>query len=99
MHAWSRCWIDPPVGTKCWQDRWATWNWDVVTPNDCASPFGRLPLLSGSGKFGTPWARMQAEYATADAEVDDPPAPVGDPLPLHAAASSARTAVRITVIA
>ena len=24
----------------------------------------RLPLLSGSGKFGTPWDRMQREYSS-----------------------------------
>src|ERR1700727_618271 len=94
MHSCSCCWSDPPVGNRCWQACWAAWYWEVLTPNCWASPLGSCPLLWASGKFGTPWERMQAEEATADGELADPPAPgeppVDDGLPLHAAASRAR---------
>jgi hypothetical protein len=56
------CWSNDPVfGSRDWQALWAVWSWELLTPKCCASPFGSAPLLSGSGKFGTPWVRMQAE--------------------------------------
>ncbi len=47
--------------------------------------------LPGSGKFGTPWERMQWEKLTAGelaapAAFDEPPGPAADGLPLQAAA-------------
>ena len=40
---------------------WAAWNWELLTPSCCGVTFGNAPLLLGSGKFGTPWERMQRE--------------------------------------
>src|SRR5215471_19712084 len=64
--------VSPVFGIRCWQASWAAWYCEVLIPNCRASPLGTCPLRWGSGKFRTPWLRMQAEYATADAEVDDP---------------------------
>ena len=59
-HCCSCCWADPPVaGIRCWQARWAAWNWEPVTPSSSALPFASPPLLGGSGNLGTPWERMQ----------------------------------------
>jgi hypothetical protein len=61
-HCWACCWNDPPVtGSRCWQARWVAWSWELLTPICCALAFGTCPLLVGSGKFGTPWERMQWE--------------------------------------
>src|SRR6266705_303345 len=55
-----------------------------------AASLGICPLLSGSGKSGTPWERTHRAKATADGEFADPPAfgeppgPVDDGLPPHA---------------
>jgi hypothetical protein len=54
--------LTPPLlGSRCAQAVWAVWYRESLTPNCCAVPFGIVPLLSGSGKLGTPWERMQAE--------------------------------------
>src|SRR5581483_9589759 len=75
----------PPVlGSSCWQAARAARSWESLTPNVAASPLERFPLLSGSGKLGTPCARMQVEYASVEAAVDDPldcALRDGDPLP------------------
>ncbi|HTA02222.1 MAG TPA: hypothetical protein VK802_17705 [Streptosporangiaceae bacterium] len=53
---------DPPlVGYRSWQAVWAAWSWELLTPRCCELAFGTPPLLGGSGKFGTPWERMQWE--------------------------------------
>jgi hypothetical protein len=60
---------------------------------------GICPLLSGSGKLGTPWERMHREALIAERELADPPAsgeppaPAGDGVLLHAAASRAAAAM------
>jgi hypothetical protein len=64
--------------------------------------FGHTPLLLGSGKFGTPLARMQREKASGweftdwvfggAPAFDVPPEPVDDERPPHAAAASIRAA-------
>jgi hypothetical protein len=89
--------------SSCAQALWATWNRELPTPTCCGVTFGTPPLLVGSGKSGTPCERMQREKATADGESADPPA-LGEPpgsaedgLPLHAAASSARPAVAMSM--
>src|SRR6266567_4727890 len=77
---------------------WAAWNCDPLTPSCCGPPFGSAPLLSGSGKFGTPCARMQWEKASALADAE----PFGEdeatpgPLPPQATASKVRTAAVAT---
>ena len=61
-HCWACCCNDPPVaGSRRWQALWPAWSWEVLTPSSCALTLGSVPLLSGSGKFGTPWERMQWE--------------------------------------
>ena len=61
-HCWSELALsDPPLaGIRCWQALWAAWSWVLLTPSSCAVAFGGTPLV-GSGKFGTPWERMQWE--------------------------------------
>jgi hypothetical protein len=49
-------------GSTCMQALSATWNWEVLTPSCCAG--GDFPPGSRSGKFGTPWERMQREKAS-----------------------------------
>jgi hypothetical protein len=61
-HCMSEARIAPPsLGYRRWQARWAVWSWEPLTPSCCASAFGTSPLLGGSGKFGTPFERMQWE--------------------------------------
>ena len=62
-HCWACCRNDRLLGSRCWQARWAAWYWELLTPSCCGFPavFETAPLLSGSGKFGTPWERMQPE--------------------------------------
>ncbi len=61
-HCWSEALSAPPLfGYMCWQARWAAWSRELLTPSACASALGSCPLLSGSGKFGTPCGRMQRE--------------------------------------
>src|SRR5437762_754678 len=62
--------------------------------------------MIGSGQFGTPCERMQAEYATADGDLVDPPAPGEPPEPengglllAHAATSRVRTPVAMRAAA
>jgi hypothetical protein len=54
----------PPPGSRCLQDLWANWNAGalVLTPEFAA--IESAPEELGSGKFDTPWARMQPENAT-----------------------------------
>ncbi len=37
---------------------------DLLTPSCCSACLENFPLLSGSGKFGTPWARTHRAKAT-----------------------------------
>src|SRR6266567_6548894 len=61
-HCTSEAVSAPPLlGYRCWQAVWAAWSWELLTPSSCALVFGTCPLLVGSGKFGTPWERMQWE--------------------------------------
>src|SRR5437762_9125200 len=79
---------------------WADSNSELLTPSCCGPTFGRAPLLSGSGKFGTPCERMQREKARglADAgplgeEATSATPGLPEPLRVQAAASRVRTAV------
>jgi hypothetical protein len=55
-------WLTSPLfGSRCAQAVCAVWYWELLTPSCCAVTFGISPLPLGSGKFGTPWERMQAE--------------------------------------
>ncbi len=78
----------------------AAWYWERLTPSCCQ--LGNLSLLWGSGKFGTPFERMQPAKASSW-EVCDPPAldePPADGLPLlHAAASRTKPAAAMTAAA
>jgi hypothetical protein len=78
MHSdtWSICAIacgdaapapGPPPGSRCLQDAWADWNAGAcgLTPEFAPiTSWTPPPDLLGSGKFGAPWARMQAENAS-----------------------------------
>src|SRR5947209_2008877 len=80
------------------QARWAAWNRALLTPACCGVTLGTPPRRLGSGKFGTPCARMQWEKATAWEfaawTVAGPAA--GGRLP-HAVDSSARPAAAISM--
>jgi len=75
-------WDNPPwslFGSRSPQALVAAWYWELLTPSCCAVSLEIDPLLSGSGKLGTPWERMHWENASGpfDAEPpgkDDPPA-------------------------
>jgi hypothetical protein len=106
--SWPCSWFDPVIGIRSSQLLRAPSSRDVLTPSCCASPFGICPLPVGSGKFGTPWVRMQAEYATAEGGLevgegepaDVPPVLGVPPEPLlHAASSAAKTAALVTALA
>jgi hypothetical protein len=89
--------------SRCAQALWATWNWELLTPICCGVTLGTPPVRVGSGKAGTPCERTQWEKATAlelgaweltgPPAFGEPPEPVDDGLPPHAAASRARAAV------
>ena len=89
--------------SRCAQALWATRNWELLTPTCCGVTLGTPPLRVESGKAGTPCARMQWEKATVlefaaweltgPTAFDEPPEPVDDGLPPHAAVSRTRTAV------
>ena len=64
-------WLPGPFGSRCMQALWADWNWELLTPSCCRLTLGIAPLLSGSGKFGTPLERMHV----ANASDDERPAP------------------------
>ena len=55
---------------------------DLLTPSSTSACLENAPLLLGSGKFGTPWARThRAKASTCETYADDaPPAPVDDAL-------------------
>src|ERR1700730_5218601 len=89
----------PPFGSRCWQALWADWSWELLTPSCCEGSLGVAPLLSGSGKFGTPLERMQWEKAICREFVDPPAFDEPPGLPLHAAASSARPTMAIMAAA
>src|SRR6266704_3212614 len=101
--AWSTCWHARVLVAICGafgsmlSGRWKKGRWSC------------RDVGSGSGKFGTPWERMQPEKASTfwelvDGEVagppafGEPPAPAEDGL-LHAAASRARPAVAMIAAA
>jgi hypothetical protein len=98
----------PPFGSFDWQLRIADWNAGASTDtpltfNDGPEPARWLcwicrpppPLLDGSGKFGTPWARMHCAYArksealTADTVAREPDEPHAASPRLAAIATSA----------
>src|ERR1700722_19844011 len=56
---------------------------DLLTPSCSRACLENAPLLLGSGKFGTPWARTHRAKASAcETNADDaPPVPVDDGLP------------------
>jgi hypothetical protein len=60
----------PPSGSRGPQARVAAWNSGLVATSSTWL-FGHTPLLLGSGKFGTPWRRMQWEKASA-CSADEP---------------------------
>ena len=57
-------------GVSCPQAFSAVWNLGDAGPSpaECMDWMLSLPLLSGSGKFGSPWARMHLENANACAK-------------------------------
>src|ERR1700733_5598825 len=58
-----------PPGISLRHACWAAWKWGLpeIDGLTAIATFTSLPLVVtfGSGKFGTPCARMHAEYATA----------------------------------
>jgi hypothetical protein len=53
-----------PFGSRCWQELWAEGNRGLLRAI-CFVLGGKLPLLLGSGQFGTPCERMQRAKASA----------------------------------
>jgi hypothetical protein len=72
-----------PTGCSCAQAFWA-----ARKAGKAGS--GSAPFEPGSGKFGTPFARMQSAYFTACVSAD--PAPLGLEEEPHAASAMAQTA-------
>jgi len=82
---------------------------ELLTPSCCELSFGSPPLLLGSGKLGTPFERMQrakasiwelGDWALAGPPTfGEPPGPVDDGPPPHAASRARATAVIIALAA
>lgn len=60
-----RCCSTDAVGSKCWQALWAAWYRELLAASWLRVTLLKTPLLLGSGKFGTPFERMQWEKASA----------------------------------
>jgi hypothetical protein len=50
-----------PAGNSFWHARCADWNWGELGSMPLPAWIEKLPLVGGSGKFGTPCERMQDE--------------------------------------
>jgi hypothetical protein len=86
------CWVAETVGHRDLQACCAAWSWESPTPTCWRLSFGTSPPRVGSGKFGTPWERMQREKATASFWVELTCATCLTGEPPQAAASRARPA-------
>src|SRR5215471_16188378 len=87
----------PPLfGSRWAQARVAVWYWELPAASRFRVVLLNCPLLSGSGKSGTPCERTQRAYASAAvaavAACAEPPGPADDGLPVHAADVRARVA-------
>jgi hypothetical protein len=60
-------WSFVPGGSRCTQASSAALSRELLTPSCCA--VGNFPLPDGSGKFATPWERMQPANMRGSAEV------------------------------
>src|SRR5215470_18356543 len=89
------------AGSRFWQAPVTALIRDTLTPSCRGLEPGNFPMKDGggSGKFGTPCERIQREKASADGgpagppAFGEPPEPVNEGLPPHAAVSSTRPAV------
>ena len=57
----------PPAGSRCLHDVWADWNAGELISELEPRGWTLGPPAFGSGKFGTPWERMQLANASAPA--------------------------------
>jgi hypothetical protein len=86
-------WSFTPGGSTCWHALSAALNRAGVTPSCCAvGDFALLAPGCGSGKFGTPCARIQRENARSFASCGG----LGVELP-HATAGTANAASAATI--